>query len=1224
MSAKTTIAKGIRRLGLGPIVDSPALRRLTRTPIYSENEQTSTDSGRMVEHQGPVLTVVVPAYNVEKYLKACLDSILSQSYSNLDVLVVDDGSVDRTADVADSFAAKHKRLRVIHQANAGLGAARNVGLQHSTSEFITFVDSDDIVPPGTYERAMDSLLQTGSDVCISSVSRFDSKNRWVPFWVALAHEEDKYGILGSDFPPIMWDVFAWNKVYRRNTWDRLVGEFPEGTLYEDQECTAKLFVGNARLDILTSVGYNWRLRDDNSSITQQKSNVDDLEQRLNVIRRVRDIISECNSDYVDYWYVKTLGEDLFYYIREIPRASDEFYMVLSHTTRELWDAASEEVFSRIEPVRRLLAYYTAHRSRDSVEELLVHLDRTKNAFRAVPTDDGIAFSIYESEGCEFNIPESLRMVQFDHFKPTSLMDGYSTSPDGDVHFTGYSFIRNLDAEFGLSADLYDSMSDEVVSTLQISTSTGHVPWNLADSYQDYSGCRFTLSIPNFIIDDLGVRLPGSQGNNLDLRLHHHLNGHTWTVDSIKRDLHSSAGYPSASPVTLRGSRIAFQGDPRVDTKVVVLKPRIVARSIESSSGELNVVIDPPVFDTASGSDQHSELFLTASSGGKELCRAPFDDSGSTVSSTLVLHDLSSSMSKTIDRFDLHVVSGSGMRWAIAIDRTQASRRRDQDFAVGMTGYGFAALDKPIQAATADSVTLSPDGSTLSVTGSYYLDPDAARTVTPTFALVGSRIVVHPHTTTVDHQMRTFSARFSLIVNDAEGTSSALQADRYILQLLLATGKSHPASAWVATSLDFEAMCPAQTLTPFHLVTINAVGTSRSVRVDLAAPLDPGSELGRWNQKRNAAVFLAPSRSVSPVKALFESFSGTAVADSPLAIDGEIARRYPDVQRTWTVRDPLTPVPKGARAVVFGSKEWYDAVATSKLLVNNNNFPYFFRKHPDQFYVQTWHGTPLKKIGNHVPLGNLSLSYRELMRREASDHWDVLLAQSAWAGSTLKEAFGFEGTVLNLGYPRNDALTDSTAADAARQRTRRHLGINSEQKVVLYAPTWRDNLKEASGHYSIVDLLNVQNTVKKLGKRFTVLYRGHSNSLNAGRRKLSGRAIDVSTYPNVNDLMLASDVLITDYSSIMFDYVVTGRPIIFLCPDLDEYRDSVRGFYFDFESTAPGPIVRSASEIVDWLRSDQAFSVDSTDRYLSFVNRFANLDDGNASKRVVGQIGHVLT
>src|SRR5699024_5695824 len=287
------------------------------------------------------------------------------------------------------------------------------------------------------------------------------KNKWLPFWVHLAHAEERLATTGNAFPPIMWDVFAWNKVYRRSTWDRLVGRFPEGTLYEDQECTAKLYMGDAKLDILKEVGYNWRLRDDSSSITQQKTRVSDLKQRLDVAFRVKNIIKDADEDYLSYWYTKTLGEDLFYYIREVPRADTEFFNVLSAGTLQLWNEAPTTALDAINPIRRVLAYYVAHKGRDDLERLLVRLERTKNAYRGQVEDGELRFVIEDADGEEFEIPSELQRVKPSILTPRVELSSYFSRPTGAVVFNGFGYIPYFDLPSGYSADLYDAESDTV-------------------------------------------------------------------------------------------------------------------------------------------------------------------------------------------------------------------------------------------------------------------------------------------------------------------------------------------------------------------------------------------------------------------------------------------------------------------------------------------------------------------------------------------------------------------------------------------------------------------------------------------------------------------------------------------------------------------------------------------------------------------------------------------
>lgn len=353
-------------------------------------------------------------------------------------------------------------------------------------------------------------------------------------------------------------------------------------------------------------------------------------------------------------------------------------------------------------------------------------------------------------------------------------------------------------------------------------------------------------------------------------------------------------------------------------------------------------------------------------------------------------------------------------------------------------------------------------------------------------------------------------------------------------------------------------------------------------------------------------------SVAPLDAdavLFESFGGRSPSDSGLAISNELASRRPGLRRYWSIVDASVPVPEGCVPLLRFSAEWFHVLGTAKYLVNNNDFPVFFRKRRGQVYVQTWHGTPLKRIGFDTPRQRLTPSYLRTLGREPGE-WDLLLAQSPFAARQLARAFRYTGPVAVLGYPRNDALR-SASAQSVRAEVRDRLCISPADTVVLYAPTWRDNAVDSSGRVQAVSYLKAADAAQ-LGPGYSLLYRGHHKVLGQRGNPALGMK-DVTDYPHVTDLCLAADVLVTDYSSIVFDFAVTGKPIFFLAPDLAQYRDETRGFYFDLQEQAPGPIAENSRQLFDQIRSHRPAQWES--KYRTFVETYAPMDDGGATARV---------
>ncbi len=338
------------------------MRRLLRRP----------DAG----HGAPRLSVVVPAYNVEQYLADCLTSILRQSFRDLEVVVVDDGSTDATGEVADRVSRRDPRVRVVHQANAGLGAARNVGTQHCTAELLTFADSDDLLLDGAYERLVATLDRTGSDIAIGSVERLDGGRRFVTPLMRANHARPADAVTVELAPGMLADVFAWNKVFRRSFWDAADLSFPERVRYEDQPLLTRALVAAGSFDVLTEPVYLWRLRSDGSSISQGRHDLADLEDRMLTKRWSTDVVLDQTSAATQQvWFGTVLPIDMWEYFRAAPGCSDEFWSVLRDGLRELWNPRTMPFERTRLPLRqRLMGWLVAEDRRRDLGTLIAYLD----------------------------------------------------------------------------------------------------------------------------------------------------------------------------------------------------------------------------------------------------------------------------------------------------------------------------------------------------------------------------------------------------------------------------------------------------------------------------------------------------------------------------------------------------------------------------------------------------------------------------------------------------------------------------------------------------------------------------------------------------------------------------------------------------------------------------------------------------------------------------------
>jgi CDP-glycerol glycerophosphotransferase len=283
-----------------------------------------------------------------------------------------------------------------------------------------------------------------------------------------------------------------------------------------------------------------------------------------------------------------------------------------------------------------------------------------------------------------------------------------------------------------------------------------------------------------------------------------------------------------------------------------------------------------------------------------------------------------------------------------------------------------------------------------------------------------------------------------------------------------------------------------------------------------------------------------------------------------------------------------------------------------MVVSNTHIELDWNKSPETRYLQTWHGTPLKHIhfdSLWAPPGRVAYLTEDVRR------WDYLLSPNRASTELLRGAFGFTGDIAETGYPRNDVL-NGPHRDRVREQVRARFGISPDTTVVLYTPTWRDDILDDQGRQDFSLHLDLQEFTRRLGDDHFLLLRTHflvSAELPAID---SANVRDVSNHPDISDLYLAADVMITDYSSAMFDFAVTSKPLLFYTYDLAHYRDTLRGFYFDFHTHAPGPLLHTSDEVIDALSDLAGVRRQYAAAYARFQQRFCHLDDGHATDRVI--------
>ncbi|MFF0381918.1 CDP-glycerol glycerophosphotransferase family protein [Streptomyces sp. NPDC004286] len=362
---------------------------------------------------------------------------------------------------------------------------------------------------------------------------------------------------------------------------------------------------------------------------------------------------------------------------------------------------------------------------------------------------------------------------------------------------------------------------------------------------------------------------------------------------------------------------------------------------------------------------------------------------------------------------------------------------------------------------------------------------------------------------------------------------------------------------------------------------------------------------------------ALTRPLDPNLAVFAAYWDRGVACNPAAIAAKLAELAPHIHPVWVVtRENAALLPHGTDHVIPGTRRYWETLATAKYLVNNVNFPNAVVKRPGAVHLQTHHGTPLKRMGldqREHPAAAQGLDFAALLSR--IDKWDYSVSANSHTTRMWERAYPARYTSLDHGYPRNDVFYTATAADVRAARER--LGIAPGRTAVLYAPTHRDY---EAGFTPRLDLATLAD---RLGEDTVLLVRAHyfygggaASPLTGLRR--TGRLIDVSAYDPVEELCLAADVLVTDYSSIMFDYANLDRPIVVHADDWETYR-TTRGVYFDLMAEAPGRVARTQEELTEILTSGAWRDETATKARTAFRRRFCEFDDGRAAERVVRRV-----
>jgi CDP-glycerol glycerophosphotransferase len=1153
-----------------------------------------------------IVSVIVPIYNVAAYLPSCLDSILEQEREcRLDVVLVDDGSTDDSASIAEAYAEKHSCMRLIRQANGGLGYARNVGASHAAGDYLTFVDSDDIVPKGAYGAMMRALADPDIDFSSGNVLRLKGRHTSASNTHQESHVRDLLSTHVSEHTALLWDLGAWNKIFRRRFWEEHDLTFPEGVLYEEQESMTRVHLLARRVAVLKQVCYLWRVRTEwPPSITQRRYEIRNLTDRFAAILSIFQTMDRYGTVPVRRAFEnKILTNDIPLYIRQYQvTESAEYRRTLIDYVDQVLDLCASESLDRIKSVDRT-RYWLIRQGREGELPAINACERTHFDTCALTIRERRVFRTYPlSNEAVQPIPASLTDVTSELAPHTCVyevrregrdlrMDVHAfvpgISPEASRAMTRRFYLRNPESGRHIELAAEALAADVPTSMLQILHFDGA-----------WSRVRLRVPVDAFIaqIGD-GSALASQWEAWVDCELE----GLTWSERVRRRDIE----YANLERYVDCGDVRVSAGLTREDRLYVRVDPKVAQARPVGAPDEDGFTIDflhaEPTSAALIVSSVHGplhELALNLGADGSWL-----------VPST----QLTAAMTR------------SGLSRGILSLRTSTGEHRV------IAGLGL------------EHQWTAPDGYLM------WVGADAEGYVTAfrrqggcqiTELSLSDRGVLQLRLEATDPAIDLNDLQIEIVGGDSntrlplaridQRDSTRHQIDlarinRWGIEAPVSAGDWHVAArATALTEAYYEPLVTARVRTIMPLRQSSVVGiTVRATdagKVVLRVGANWPAHADLLAKRRRLETDFYPTlRRQRPTQSIvFQSWAGAEFSDGPRRVYEELARRVPHARMTWIVQDSSVWVPSGVDRVLRGTREYFEAIARARYVVSNTPMPEHFEKADGCAYIQLGRGIPVKRIGKDVKgLASLTPSSTRAQINDAK-RWDLLVTGHADASSIYRRAFEYDGTVQNTGQPRLDRLVAADAPER-RQRIRATLGVDPSERIVLYVPTWRDNLFAGPGRYVMPQGLEMTRLVDELGDGWRLLVKNHPYVGDRTREALDGRVINAHGYREIADLYLAADVLVTDYSSATFDFAVTRKPILVFAPDLEEFQEKIRGTYWDMEKDLPGPVVRSTGALVERLLDLPAIEAQWQGRYDDFRARFCSMEDGRAAQRVIESV-----
>lgn len=1106
-----------------------------------------------------LLSIIVPIYNVQGYLHDCINSLLEQNIDSqqYEIILINDGSKDKSGEIIDRFNEMYENIKVFHFENSGLGATRNKGIELASGKYIAFLDSDDFIPKNGYANLLESAEYNDADVVTGPVERFEDGKYTRSGLHKKVDFTPKIATNLNETPSLLYDTTSTNKIYNLAFLKKNQLYFPENVVYEDIYFTMRVYAKSKAINTIEDVTYIWRIRTGESvSISQDRFNIKSYKDRLKACFDTLEYFKNNTNEFIQKEFEKKI------IIFDLPLFFPEYQNTNEAYTQEFINLTKENL-EKLDNKLILDCDYRKQAIYEGIKnnDIKLVLNYSQDHVGTMKLEDDNGMKVTD----DFLKNEYIKKINFNNSEiiKTKVKDVSLQKSKIHILVNIYSkLLEKINPQY-IKAFIFNDNTEIEVSIKNVHTTFFEIKINL-NSISDFESDGINKIKLVYKKDGLFAEKilsePGAQKNKTTL-------------------------YKKIYPFN-------YKVDYTFGWDLFIKK-----QNIETIFNKINIKNNKLIIDTEKV-DPNSTFKLknykeSAIIGYKSNNRVIFN-----------LNEI-----PHINRFFELSVLKNGLP-----SFNYTFRKKPDAFTFIDTGEIYEYV---LRAHSNHSVSVNKKGKHSRVLSldyvknkmiilykAPYINDDLFSELT--LQSTNGKVTKHFKSDKLDNNV------YKTIINlDTKDIDEFLTYGTYVFSVnYYLNNKLLPKSLLLNETKELKF--------PFNFKYKNRTYnffSKNGYRIYLKKD-QILSKLYDNKQKRDRIYrYLYPIFRLLPKnskKVVYYSYWGDQYACSPKAIYRYLDTRKNNFKNIWILNDVNTPIEGKPIKVKKNSLKYWYHLATSKYFIQNTNMPVWYKKRKGQRELQTFHGTFMKTMGFDTPEFKFETQKHKIEEfQQKVNNWDYVSVPSNYMEQKASSAFNTDVKALKYGFPRNDMIFESLNYT---QQIKSQLQISDDKKVILYAPTWRE------GTSSNINL-DVNTMQKELKDDYVLLIRAHylvSNNMDV--RENYPFAIDVSNHPSIEELYAISDVLITDYSSVMFDYAYLKRPMLFYAYDLEKYLFGERGLYLDYEKIIPGPLVRKTSEIISNLKSLSNLEFEYKEKLELFYNEFCQYGrNGDSAKNIVTEI-----